>query len=269
DQTAEFIADLWDALVNQWHILAPVTLRDAKGNPLPGASGVYQINSIKVGIVAQHVRYRCNICNRIHTREPPKQACSKIHCLGTVKPETPPDDDYNVSLLDREFSMVMVREHTAQVPSEDRHYIEKEFKKPDGSVNCLVATPTLELGIDIGSLDMVLLRNVPPLPSNYWQRAGRAGRRHRMAVVYTYCNKKPHDEYFYKDPMRLLSGIIYPPKLNLHNPVMIQKHVNATVLASLVQISQNTTVEESDQALQVRQALSLGFPSFISGYLFE
>src|SRR5208283_4425167 len=140
DQTAEFIADLWDALVNQWHILAPVTLRDAKGNPLPGASGVYQINSIKVGIVAQHVRYRCNICNRIHTREPPKQACSKIHCLGTVKPETPPDDDYNVSLLDREFSMVMVREHTAQVPSEDRHYIEKEFKKPDGSVNCLVAT---------------------------------------------------------------------------------------------------------------------------------
>jgi len=269
DQIAEFIADLWDALVNQWHILAPVTLRDPKGNPLPGASGVYQINSVKVGIVAQHIRYRCNICNRIHTREPPKQACSKIHCPGTVKSETPPDDDYNVSLLDREFSMIMAREHTAQVPSEDRHYIEKEFKKPKGSVNCLVATPTLELGIDIGSLDMVLLRNVPPLPSNYWQRAGRAGRRHRMAVVYTYCHKKPHDEYFYKDPMRLLSGIIYPPKLNLNNPVMIQKHVNATVLASLVQISQNASIEESDQALQVREALSVGFPSFISGYLFE
>ena len=61
--------------------------------------------------------------------------------------------------------------------------IEKEFKRRGGTVNTLVASPTLELGVDIGALDLVLCRNVPPTPANYWQRVGRAGRRRRMAVV--------------------------------------------------------------------------------------
>jgi len=193
DQVRNFITDLWKSLTDSWKILTPVTLQDQKGRPLPNASGVYQIDSVKIGIVPQHELYRCSVCNRIHTREAPAEACSKIHCPGRTVQESPPDDDYNVSLLSREFIMLMAREHTAQVPDYDRQYIEKEFKRENGSVNCLVATPTLELGIDIGSLDIVLLRNVPPLPANYLQRAGRAGRLHRMAVIYTYATKKAHD----------------------------------------------------------------------------
>lgn len=271
DQVHDFITDLWTALTDSWNILTPVTLHDQKGRPLPGASGVFQINSAKIGIIPQHERYRCSICNRIHTREAPNQACSKIHCPGHTVRESPPEDDYNVSLLNRDFSMLLAREHTAQVPDYDRQYIEKEFKKENGNVNCLVATPTLELGIDIGSLDVVLLRNVPPLPANYWQRAGRAGRRHRMAVIYTYATKKPHDEYFYASPMRLLAGTIYPPRLNLRNPVMIQKHIHATIFSELIQLTRSAISGgiSPEEALIVQKTLEECLPSFISGYLFE
>jgi len=271
DQVRNFITDLWKSLTDSWKILTPVTLQDQKGRPLPNASGVYQIDSAKIGIVPQHERYRCSVCNRIHTREAPMQACSKIHCPGRTVQESPPDDDYNVSLLSREFIMLMAREHTAQVPDYDRQYIEKEFKRENGSVNCLVATPTLELGIDIGSLDIVLLRNVPPLPANYWQRSGRAGRRHRMAVIYTYATKKAHDEYFYSNPMRLLGGTIYPPRLNLRNPVMIQKHIHATIVSELIRLSRNSIESgiSPEEALVIQKVLEECLPSFVSGYLIE
>ena len=82
-------------------------------------------------------------------------------------------------------------------------------------MNCLVCTPTLELGIDIGRLDSVLMRNVPPLPANYRQRAGRAGRRHRMAVDLTYCRPVSHDRAYFAEPLKLLAGRIDPPAFNL------------------------------------------------------
>jgi len=76
--------------------------------------------------------------------------------------------------MGRPFQMVSAEEHTAQVPGEVRNRIENDFKSAKGRTNCLVATPTLELGVNIGALDMALMRNVPPKSSNYWQRAGRA-----------------------------------------------------------------------------------------------
>ncbi len=271
DQVKPFLNDLWAALTDTWQILSPVILRDGKNRPLPDARGVFQIDSKQIGIVSQHIRYRCHVCNRFHSREAPKRACSKIHCRGRTTGELPPDDDYNVSLLSRDFIMLVAREHTAQVPADDRQFIEKEFKRTSGSVNCLVATPTLELGIDVGSLDVILMRNVPPLTANYWQRAGRAGRRHRMAVIYTYAAKKAHDEYFFADPIRLLSGSIFPPRLNLRNPVMIQKHVHATVLSELIRMGHGAAYAElsPEGAGTARTVLEECLPPFVSGYLFE
>ena len=119
------------------------------------------------------------------------------------------------------------------VPADERERLENLFKGASDAVNCLVCTPTLELGIDIGQLDSVLMRNVPPLPANYWQRAGRAGRRHRMAVDITYCRPTSHDRAYFQEPRKLLAGRIDPPAFNLRNGVMIAKHVHATVIASL------------------------------------
>ncbi len=130
--------------------------------------------------------------------------------------------------------MVSAEEHTAQVPGEVRNRIEQDFKSRHGRTNCLVATPTLEMGVNIGALDMALMRNVPPRPSNYWQRAGRAGREERMAVVVTYCRRSPHDRYFFDDPLRLLGGAIEAPTFNLRNPLMVAKHIRSAILSELL-----------------------------------
>jgi len=267
----DLIEDIWNLLVKDLKILTPVELLSSGKKPLTGATGVYQIDSSKVGLVDQYERYRCSICNRYHSIDTPGSVCTKKGCPGRLIRESAPDENYNVSLLKKDFSMLMVREHTAQVPMKERSYIENQFKKPEGSVNCIVATPTLELGVDIGDLDMVLLRNVPPLPSNYWQRSGRAGRRHRMAVIYTYCRKSVHDEYFYEEPMRILSGRIHPPRFNLRNPVMIQKHVHASVLSELVKYGQSEKISSltDEDKLELVQVIKLCFPGFISDYLFE
>ena len=137
-------------------------------------------------------------------------------------------------LMGRPFVMVAAEEHTAQVPGEIRNKIEQDFKSKHGKTNCLVATPTLEMGVNIGVLDMALMRNVPPRPSNYWQRAGRAGREERMAVVVTYCRRSNHDRYFFDDPLRLLGGTIEAPAFNLRNPLMVAKHIRSAILSELL-----------------------------------
>ena len=135
------------------------------------------------------VRERCTTCQRITTRTAPNAACTRHNCHGTTVTEQPDEENYDVWLMGRPFVMVTAEEHTAQVPGEVRNKIEQDFKSRHGRTNCLVATPTLEMGVNIGALDMALMRNVPPRPSNYWQRAGRAGREERMAVVVTYCRR--------------------------------------------------------------------------------
>src|SRR5438067_5285640 len=165
--------------------------------------------------------------------------------------------------MGRPFVMVSAEEHTAQVPGEIRNRIENDFKSRHGRTNCLVATPTLEMGVNIGALDMALMRNVPPRPSNYWPRAGRAGPEERMAVVVTYCRRSNHDRYFFDDPLRLLGGSIEAPTFNLRNPLMVAKHVRSAILSELLLRSG----EPGEAGEQVQDVLTALFPTFIRNYL--
>jgi hypothetical protein len=265
----QFLQELWRTLADDLHLIVPATLTGFRDRPLPGTTNVRQIDADLLRLRASSGIWRCQACRRAHSRPTPRMTCLAWRCTGTLVLETENPDNYDLMVLDGRFDMIRPREHSAQIPATDREELERMFKGDGDRVNTLVCTPTLELGVDIGTLDSVLMRNVPPLPSNYWQRAGRAGRRHRMAVNLTYARAHSHDRPYFNDPLKLLSGEIAPPNINLRNDVMVRKHVHAIVLTGLRRLSRpNSEISNSDQTEMV-EVLRRCFPHRVREYLFE
>ena len=266
EQAAPFFEELWDLLANQLHILAAANLTGSSNRALPGTAGAMQIDADRLLMIPHEGVWRCDVCRRRHARAGPQRACLVNRCPGTLVFEREEADNYDLQLLTDGVEMVKPREHSAQIPSDDRERLEREFKSGRDLVNTLIATPTLELGVDIGPLDSVLMRNVPPLPANYWQRAGRAGRRQRMAVNLTYCRTASHDRAYFAEPLKLLAGRIEPPGFNLRNEVMVRKHLHATVITVLHTLAQSGSAQQRAAVLDV---LNGCFPTQIGDYLFD
>jgi len=262
-----FLEGLFRFLV-EGGLLSPVQLKGSRGRPLPNLGGLYQVNADRLRLQQNHGVWRCRSCRRRSIRRTPWQACPAWRCNGEHEFVREDDDNYNLQLLDQGYSMLRPEEHTAMVPHDERERLENLFKGDSDAVNAFVCTPTLELGVDIGKLDAVLMRNVPPLPANFWQRAGRAGRRHRMAVDLTYCRTVSHDRAYFSEPLKLLAGRVDPPAFNLRNDLMIAKHVHATVITRLHQYIRDPSLPE-DERENIKETLKTCLPQRISVYLFE
>ena len=134
---------------------------------------------------------------------------------------------------DADIRRIVSAEHTALVSREERDHLQERFASADAKPwepNLLSATPTLELGVDIGDLSTVVMCSVPPAPVNYVQRTGRAGRRDGNALTLTVATGRPHDLYYYAEPMEMLGSRIDPPGIFLNAPAVLERQLTAFCL---------------------------------------
>lgn len=150
-----------------------------------------------------------------------------LHYLQVVPPR---DSLYRNLFLHGVIHRVIAHEHTGLLSTPERIRVENSFMREGGKpweYNLLSATPTLEMGIDIGNLSSVLLCSVPPAQANYLQRVGRGGRRDGNSFVLTVANGRPHDLVFYADPSRMLDTPVEPPAVFLKARYVLRRQLLA------------------------------------------
>jgi len=158
----------------------PIGSRDDQG------SG-WQVSVDLIEFEAGRSFLHCSVCDRIASNEPPGLPCTRSGCLGKMQPWKGPIEEENLNALmavEEYAPPLFPAEHSAAVPDELREAFERGFMDSDPPrPNLLACTPTLEMGVNIGDLEAVAMRNIPPSPANYAQRSGRTGRQHRRQVV--------------------------------------------------------------------------------------
>lgn len=198
-----------------------------------------------------HTWYRCTRCARLS----PSTLRGRCQVCGSDKVK--PVHDFTQEAFWREgvlnalagdpVRVLDTEEHTAQLGHKDQlddvwaqtEKYEMRFQDilegNEKPIDVLSCTTTMEVGIDIGSLVAVGLRNMPPMRENYQQRAGRAGRRGAsLSTIVTYAEGDPHDSYYFNDPVPMLRGEPRRPWIDVQSPKLVARHLNLIILNSIV-----------------------------------
>ena len=190
--------------------------------------------------VAPGSRYVCDHCGIVSACSA-RRCCPRKECVGHLEQQAFDPGTANIIACwvagkgQPQFSSLKSEEHTAQIEKNLAKQIEDKFR--DEGVNLLSSTTTFEMGINIGDLQKVLLRNAPPSSANYVQRVGRAGRgKEKNSVCVTLCRRTKYDADAWNDPPRLMSGAVRAPTVFIQNKVIAQRHFNALVFSRFLRI---------------------------------
>ena len=116
---------------------------------------------------------------------------------------------------------------------ESRKVLDEKKIRSD-SISALFCSPTMELGVDIGGLSVVHMRNAPPNAANYVQRSGRAGRSGQGALVFTYCSGfSAHDRHYFNHQAELVAGAVQAPRIDLCNRELLVTHLHALAISAI------------------------------------
>ena len=183
--------------------------------------------------------YQCVTCGS-RTQFDTAGVCQSMGCKGTLREITVEEraelfeQNHYVARYHEHPTMGIAREHTAAIADEIRSMIEEQFKI--GEVNLLSCTTTMEMGIDLGDLESVLCKNVPPSIASYQQRAGRAGRRAQVApIVLTTSRSGRYDSAIFENFEEYLSAQPRVPYLSLDNAGFFQRHQLSMLLAKFLE----------------------------------
>ncbi len=214
------------------------TLRDHAHDPLlqrAEQNGTFRLDPrwLRIKPASMDEVWECETCATLASYNI-RGVCPRNLCPGKLAPVNAEHLDANHYRLLYESPRLppelSAEEHTAQIDAEEARKRQERFK--NGNIHLLSSSTTFEVGVDLGDLESVFLRNVPPESFNYAQRAGRAGRRDTPGLVLTYCRRNPHDLYHYENPVdRVIDGAIHPPRLRMTNEKIVLRHMVAVALS--------------------------------------
>lgn len=224
-------------------------------------SGYRRLRGSELSLSLDGAWVRCVSCKSVHRPIPGISHC--LDCSSTNVASLDPESDRvfvarkgyyrrpTIAALATPPTQPMAliaAEHTAQLnapqsedifsKAEENELLFQDVRLMSGSrglrataIDVLSSTTTMEVGIDLGALSGVALRNMPPGRANYQQRAGRAGRRgNAIATVLAFGSADTHDEHYFSDPDGMICGDVVDPRLTLENPDIVRRHIRAFLL---------------------------------------
>lgn len=226
-------------------------------------SGKSERNYIRLNTVTPrfddtHVWYKCTTCSELT----PYLLKGKCPSCGSEHTHAMGQSDYAAlsywrqpvydALAGKQIRVIDTEEHTAQLSHKDQRddlwskteQYELRFQdlvqEHETPVDILSSTTTMEVGIDIGSLVAVGLRNIPPKRENYQQRAGRAGRRgSSLSTIVTFCEGGPHDSIYFNNPVPMFCGEPRRPWIDIKSEKLLQRHLAMILLQEYRSIAEN------------------------------
>ena len=222
-------------------------------------SGFKRLRGSELTLLFEGNWTHCSTCKSVHRPLPGGEHC--LDCGSTdvrrMNPSTDPvflarKGFYRKPVMQaldtppREPLALVAAEHTAQLnapqnedvfsKAEENELLFQDIEfdersKRSTAIDVLSSTTTMEVGIDIGALSGVALRNMPPSRANYQQRSGRAGRRgNAVATVVAFGSADSHDEHYFTEPDDMIRGDVVDPRLTLDNPEIVRRHIRAFLL---------------------------------------